>query len=132
MNIDIMTFCESVHEYEGKLVIVGTFNTIMAEVFPMSPKDLSFALNVSFDKEDNPDKGFWKIYKKDTPDIELLNTEFPLNLPQRQPDRKPILNFYGSLVGMQIPESGTYISKIQIGDMVREIELYAIEIQPSE
>lgn len=130
MNIDIMTFCESVHEAEGKLAIVGTFNTIVSETYPMKPSELSFALSVSFDKTDNQDKGLWKIYKKEDPSIILLDTEFPIELPERHPERKPVLNFYGSLVGMPIPVPGTYISKIEIGDLAREIELYAVEIPP--
>ena len=37
MIVDIFTLCDSAKEYQGKLVIVGTFNTISAIQFPDYP-----------------------------------------------------------------------------------------------
>lgn len=128
MNIDIITFCESVHNYDGKLVIVGTFNNLNADQFPTIPRDFSFALSISFDpSECGQYKGSLKIYKKDKPEMELVNTDMPLDIKRSDAGRKSFANLSGSLVGIAIPEPGTYVASFEVGTLKREIDLYVNE-----
>lgn len=128
MNVDIFTFCESVHNYNEKLVIVGTFNAIDSPKFPFRPSELSLVLNISLDKEDGETlEGDLKIYKRDNKEIVLLDV--PISLNATFPDKavKAYVNFMGSLVGIIIPEPGNYVASVTIGDYSREIDLYVTE-----
>lgn len=126
MNIDIITFCDSAHDYNGKLVIAGTFNTITANSFPVIPSEFSFVVNASFEPaEFGHHKGCFKIYKKDKPDLILVNIGMPINVGNANPGQKAYMNICGSLAGTPIPEPGTYVASFEIGALKREIELYA-------
>lgn len=48
MKIDIFTLCDSAQEYGGKLVIVGTFNTISASSFPVVHPELAVVARICF------------------------------------------------------------------------------------
>lgn len=125
MNIDIITFCESVHNYDGKLVIVGTFNTLTTERFPAIPREFSFALSISFDPtECGSYEGKLKLFKKDNPELNLIDLKMPMTIQKSDSGQKSFANFSGSLVGVAIPEQGTYIASFEIGDLKRDIELY--------
>ena len=125
MNVDIITFCESVHNYEGKLVIVGTFNTLTTDKFPVLPRDFSFAVSISFDPSECGEyAGNLKLYKKDNPGISLVDINMPLTIQPSATGQKSFANLSGSLVGVSIPEPGTYVASFEIGNLKREIELY--------
>lgn len=46
MIVDIFTLCDSAKEYQGKLVIVGTFNTISAIQFPATHPELAIVARI--------------------------------------------------------------------------------------
>lgn len=52
MNIEILTLADSVQQYDGKLVIVGTFNDITAPEIPHVVPDLVVVCKVEFQKDE--------------------------------------------------------------------------------
>jgi hypothetical protein len=49
MKIEILTFCDFAQENQGKLTIVGTFDTIIAPKFPCFHASLWLVLRMRFD-----------------------------------------------------------------------------------
>lgn len=125
MNVDIFTFCESVHNYNGKLVIVGTFNAVDSAIFPFCPSEISLVINLALDESDSSDfTGNLKIYKKDNDKIILIDVPVPIHSTLSNKGGKSYVNFIGSLAGIIIPEPGHYVAALSIGDFKREIDLY--------
>ncbi|MBR1401738.1 MAG: hypothetical protein IJ562_09230 [Prevotella sp.] len=52
MNIEILTLADSVQQYDGKLVIVGTFNDISAPKLPHVVPEMVVACKVEFLKDE--------------------------------------------------------------------------------
>jgi hypothetical protein len=48
MDIEIFTLCDHAQDFGGKLVIIGTFDTITAPVFPAVHAALSIAARIRF------------------------------------------------------------------------------------
>ena len=49
MKIELFTFCDFAQDNGGKLTIVGTFDTIIAQSFPCTHPQLSVVIRVRFD-----------------------------------------------------------------------------------
>ncbi len=52
MNIEILTLADNVQQYDGKLVIVGTFNDITAPKIPHVVPEMVVACKVEFQKDE--------------------------------------------------------------------------------
>ena len=52
MEIQIASLCDSAADYNGKLCIIGTFDTIMSQSFPFSHPQCSVALRMIFRDDD--------------------------------------------------------------------------------
>ncbi|MDR1029942.1 MAG: hypothetical protein LBL76_03610 [Treponema sp.] len=49
MRIELFTFCDFAQENNGKLTIVGTFDTIISRTFPCMHPQLSVVIRIRFD-----------------------------------------------------------------------------------
>ncbi|MDR2798511.1 MAG: hypothetical protein LBB80_09215 [Treponema sp.] len=49
MKIELFTFCDFAQENNGKLIIVGTFDTIISRTFPCMHPQLSVVIRIRFD-----------------------------------------------------------------------------------
>jgi hypothetical protein len=49
LKIEIFTFCDFVQENDGKLTIIGTFDTIIARAFPCVHPQLFVIIRIRFD-----------------------------------------------------------------------------------
>ncbi|WP_304224395.1 hypothetical protein [Gracilinema caldarium] len=49
MKVELYTLCDFAQENNGKLTIVGTFDTIVAKVFPMTHQSFALAVRLRFD-----------------------------------------------------------------------------------
>jgi hypothetical protein len=52
MEVQISTLCDSAADYNGKLCIIGTFDTILSHNFPFSHPQCSIALRLLFRDDD--------------------------------------------------------------------------------
>jgi len=52
MEIQIASLCDSAADYNGKLCIIGTFDTIMSHTFPFLHPQCSIALRLLFREDD--------------------------------------------------------------------------------
>lgn len=52
MDIEIFTLCDSAQDYQGKLMVIGTFNRIASPVFPLTYPIMAIAGRVGFSREE--------------------------------------------------------------------------------
>lgn len=116
MDIQIATICDFAADYNGKLVISGTFDTLAARALPVVHPACSLALRLCFTPEDlGKHKFFINIINEDGESLDPKNMpiepEFEVQLPSDAPflTRNMVMN----LQGMRFPEAGLY--SIDIG-----------------
>lgn len=123
MIFDIFTLCDSAQEYSGKMIIVGTFNTINVLKLPTIYSEFAIAAKVTLDKEHEKVKGEHtvKIYIKkfDSNSYLLPPLEHKINT-----DKNSDLNLVMRFNGLPIKEDGRYIVTMEIDSVKKETNLF--------
>jgi hypothetical protein len=116
MDIQIATLCDFAADYNGKLVISGTFDTLAARAVPVVHPSCALAMRFCFTPEDaGRHKLSINIINEDgeplDPNNMPIEPEFEVALPKNVPflTRNIVMN----LQGLRFPESGIY--SIDIG-----------------
>lgn len=116
MDIQIATLCDFAADYNGKLVISGTFDTLVARAVPVVHPSCALALRFCFTPEDaGRHKLSINIIDEDGESLDPNNMpiepEFEVQLPKNVPflTRNIVMN----LQGLRFPEAGIY--SIDIG-----------------
>jgi hypothetical protein len=116
MDIQIATLCDFAADYNGKLVISGTFDTLAARAVPVVHPSCALALRFCFTPEDvGRHKLSINIINEDGDSLDPNNMpiepEFEVQLPKSVPflTRNIVMN----LQGLRFPEAGIY--SIDIG-----------------
>ena len=112
MIVDIFTLCDSAKEYQGKLVIVGTFNT---RIVMGNQEKGKHTLKISIKKE-NEDAYLVNPFNMDIDNSNLQTEVGNLNL---------IFNVNNLL----IPSAGKYVVTLEIGELVKESTLYVVTVK---
>ena len=58
MEVQVATLCDSAHDYNGKLCVLGTFDTICATSVPVAHPQCAIALRICFKPGDEGDHDF--------------------------------------------------------------------------
>lgn len=129
MKIDIFTLCDTAQEYNGKLVIVGTFNEIYAEKFPATHPEMVIVARTIIEDENLESHNI---------EISAINAE--TGKPALIQPFKTILdtkgnkgkNVYSNIIlrmnNIFLQEPGKYIIKFRIDEMERETILAVREL----
>ena len=126
MNINIFTLCDSAQEYSGKMIIVGTFNTINVVSLPTVYPEFAIAAKISIDPKHQQDKNehLVKVYiKKADSDVYFLPP-----LEHRIKANKTIdysdLNLIMRFNGLPINEEGRYLVTLEFDSTKVETNLF--------
>lgn len=116
MDIQIATICDFAADYNGKLVISGTFDTLAARAVPVVHPACALAMRFCFTHEDTGRHKFLiNIINEDgeplDPNNMPIEPEFEVQLPPNVPfiTRNMVMN----LQGLRFPAAGIY--SIDIG-----------------
>ena len=90
MNIQIAVLCDSAVEYQSRLCILGTFDTIRIHQFPTTKPQCSIALQISWNKTDE--------------DPHILKTRF------MDDDGNPTLKAVNSSVKISVPPTSSFLT----------------------
>ncbi len=111
MDIQIATLCDFAADYNGKLVISGTFDTLVARALPVIHPQCALAMRFCFTGEDvGRHKLSINIIDEDGESLDPNNMpiepEFDVQLPKNTPflTRNIIMN----LQGLRFPNAGIY------------------------
>ncbi len=121
MDIQIATLCDFAADYNGKLVISGTFDTLAARAVPVVHPTCALALRLCFTPEDaGRHQLSINLINEDGESLDPKNMpikpEFEVQLPQNIPflTRNIVLN----LQGLRFNESGLYSVDIGCDDEI--------------
>jgi hypothetical protein len=111
MDIQIAALCDFAADYSGKLIISGTFDTLVARAMPVVHPQCAFAMRFCFTPEDEGrHKLSINIIDEDgnslDPNSMPIEPEFEVGLPPNTPfiTRNIVMN----LKGLRFPKAGIY------------------------
>jgi hypothetical protein len=126
MNIDIFTLCDSAQEYSGRLIIVGTFNTINVGNLPTVYPEFAIAAKISLDPDYKPnnDEHLVKVYiKKSDSDVYFLPPLEHRIKARVTPDYSDF-NLIMRFNGLPINEDGRYVVTMEFDSTKAETNLF--------
>ena len=133
MDIQIATICDFAADYNGKLVISGTFDTLAARALPVVHPACALAMRFCFTQEDTGrHKLSINIINEDgeplDPNSMPIEPEFEIQLPSNVPflTRNMVMN----LQGMRFPTAGIYSIDIGCdGELLVRLPLRIVQVQ---
>lgn len=134
MDIQIATLCDFAADYNGKLVISGTFDTLAARALPVVHPACALALRFCFTQEDiGRHKLSINIINEDGESLDPNNMpiepEFEVKLPTGVPfnTRNIVMN----LQGLRFSKDGIYSIDIGCdGEMLVRLPLRVVKVNP--
>ena len=132
MDIQIATLCDFAADYNGKLVISGTFDSLAARALPVVHPSCALAIRFCFTQEDiGKHKLSINIINEDGDSLDPSNMpiepEFEVKLPPNAPymTRNIVMN----LQGLRFPEEGIYSIDIGCdGEIMMRLPLRILEV----
>lgn len=132
MDIQIASLCDFAADYNGKLVISGTFDTLAARALPVVHPACALALRFCFTPEDEGrHKLSINIINEDGESLDPNNMpikpEFDVHLPNAMPflTRNIVMN----LQGLRFPADGIYSIDIGCdGEILMRLPLRVVKV----
>ena len=133
MDYQIATLCDFAADYNGKLVIHGTFDTLAAPQLPVVHQHCSLAMRICFTPEDIGHHKFSiTIINEDgevlDPNSFPIEPEFDVKLPDSAPfmTRNIVMNFQG----LRFPSAGLYSLDISCdGELSVRLPMRIVEVK---
>ena len=133
MDIQIATLCDFAADYNGKLVISGTFDTLAARAVPVVHPSCALAMRFCFTPEDaGRHKLSINIINEDGESLDPNNMpiepEFEVQLPKNVPflTRNIVMN----LQGLRFPKGGIYSIDLGCdGELLMRLPLRIVQVQ---
>ena len=136
MDIQIATLCDFASDYNGKMVISGTFDVLAAKALPVVHPQCSLAMRICMTPEDSGQHTLGiNIIDADGKPIDPQKMPIKADMPIQVPDnlafvtRNLVLNFQG----LRFPNAGVYSVDILLDDeLVMRLPLRIVQVQPQE
>jgi hypothetical protein len=132
MDIQIATLCDFAADYNGKLVISGTFDTLAARALPVVHPSCALAMRFCFTQEDvGRHKLSINIINEDGESIAPSNMPIEPEFDVKLPDGVPFntRNMVMNLQGLRFPEGGIYSIDISCdGGLLMRLPLRVVKV----
>ena len=133
MDIQVATLCDSAMDYNSKLCVLGTFDTIGSRSAPIVHAQCALALRICFRSEDEGShKLAIRMINEDGTDImQPLEANIDIRLPEGTDflTRNMILNFQP----LRFETAGTYFFEIGVaGKVLSTVPLRVIVVEQQE
>ena len=114
MTIQVAVLCDAAAEYQGKLSLLGTFNTIYASQFPAAHPQCSVALRIVFEKaEEGKHHVRMSFIDEDgRPIMPALDLPFDVTFPEES--LFFIRNFILNIQQLRFEKAGSYSIDIAV------------------
>ncbi len=133
MDIQIATLCDFAADYNGKFVIVGTFDALAARALPVVHPHCALALRFCFTGEDDGrHKLSITVINEDGEALDPKNMPIEPEFEVRVADGLPFLtrNVVLGLQGLRFPAAGIYSVDIGCdGELMQRLPLRVIQVQ---
>ena len=129
MKVDIFTLCDSAQEYGGKLIIVGTFNSIYAKEFPTLHPEFALVARVVFsENEKDVHKIDFSVKKNDENVYSMPPGQMTADTTNTK-GKDAIINVVVKGNNIPIPSDGTYVVTLKVDDKVWESDLHVVKVE---
>jgi hypothetical protein len=136
MDIQIATICDFAADYNGKLVISGTFDTLAARALPVVHPACALAMRFCFTQEDvGRHKFSINIINEDGESLDAQNMPIEPEFEVQLPNNIPFLtrNMVMNLQGMRFAKDGIYSIDIGCdGELLVRLPLRIVLVPQSE
>ena len=131
MDLQIATLCDFAAEYQGKMVITGTFDALTAKATPIVHPQCSLAMRFCFEQEDVGDHDL-NISIIDG-DGKPINDKMPIKgaMPVQMPDNLSFLtrHLIVGFQGLSFPAAGVYSVDISVdGELIQRLPLRIVQV----
>ena len=134
MDIQIATLCDFAADYNGKLVISGTFDALAARALPVVHPQCALAMRFCFMPDDEGrHKMSITVINEDGEALDPKNMPIEPEFEVRLPDNIPFLtrNVVMNLQGLRFPSAGIYSVDIGCdGELIQRLPLRIIQVNP--
>ncbi len=128
MIIQIAVICDSAYEYNGRLCILGTFNAIETDSFPVKKSSCSYVTQIKWNKGET---GLHKLrleFTNENGEKTLKNMEVIVKVEIPEEKKLVITNSIINFQNLKFNQAGDYFANIYIDDQLKgNIELQVIE-----
>ncbi|MDE0859386.1 MAG: hypothetical protein OSA93_04450 [Akkermansiaceae bacterium] len=131
MDLQIATLCDFAAEYQGKMVISGTFDALAAKATPIVHPQCSLAMRFCFTPDDTGDHEL-NITIIDE-DGKPINDKMPIKgaMPVQMPDNMAFLtrHLIVGFQGLSFPKAGVYSVDILVdGELIQRLPLRIVQV----
>lgn len=119
MELPIATLCDSAHDYQGKLCILGTFDSFAARSLPVVHPGCALALRFVFTPEDEGERNL-TIRLIDSDGTDILPQPMQAKIGVQLPPGATFFarNLVAGLQNIQFVKEGDYALEISVDDKV--------------
>lgn len=135
MDLQVATLCDFAAEYQGKMVISGTFDALAAKATPIVHPQCSLALRFCFTPEDDGDHELQisVIDEDGTP----INQQMPIkgSMPVKMPENSAFMtrHLIVGFQGLTFPKAGVYSVDITVDqELIQRLPLRIIKVQENQ
>ena len=133
MDIQIATLCDFAADYNGKMVISGTFDALAAKAIPVVHPHCALAMRICLLPEDTGNHTMTiNIIDEDGNSIDTNKMPIQAEMPVQVPDEVPFLtrNLVLNFQGLRFPSAGVYSVDIALdGELVMRLPLRIVQVQ---
>ena len=135
MDIQIATLCDFAADYNGKMVISGTFDTLAGQAMPLVHPSCVLAMRICITPEDSGQHKFTvNIIDADGNPLDEkmpIEADMPIDLPANVPFMTR--NLFLNLQGLKFPTDGVYYVDLSIDEeLVSRVPLRIIEVKEGD
>ncbi len=134
MDIQIATLCDFAVDYNGKMVISGTFDALMAKALPVVHGQCALAMRICLTPEDSGNHSMLiNIIDEDGVAIDRNKMPIKADMPVQIPDEVPFVtrNLVLNFQGLKFPKAGIYSVDVTIDDeLVVRLPLRIVQMEP--
>ncbi|MBU1010502.1 MAG: hypothetical protein KKD74_10225 [Bacteroidetes bacterium] len=116
MEIEIFTLCDFAQEYQRKMVIVGTFDTINAKEFPCVHPNCSIATRIRFDEKEFGEHKFKITLINDKNENVISPLEGEMQIKKTNSGTFSAVNMVISLNQLKFDKPGRYSIELYIDE----------------
>ncbi len=135
MDLQVATLCDFAAEYQGKMVISGTFDALAAKATPIVHPQCSLAMRFCFTPEDDGDHEL-QISIIDE-DGKPINDKMPIKggMPVQMPENVAFMtrHLVVGFQGLTFPRPGIYSVDILVdAELIQRLPLRIVQVQEGQ
>lgn len=135
MDLQVATLCDFAAEYQGKMVISGTFDALAAKATPIVHPQCSLAMRFCFTPEDDGDHELQisVIDGDGTP----INEKMPIkgSMPVKMPENSAFMtrHLIVGFQGLKFPKPGVYSVDVLVdGELIQRLPLRIVKVEDQQ